>query len=128
MRVRSPLLVRIKVLFLVVSMGSISFLDVVACIGSSTAVLSLLPQIIQSYRTKSVHDVSMLMLLNLTVSSISWTLYGAMTADKPLCLTNVLLTIGSLIMLALKCKYRATDRPNLVQPADHRKKRKERIL
>ncbi|WP_342265013.1 SemiSWEET family sugar transporter [Cardinium endosymbiont of Philonthus spinipes] len=110
MRVRSPLLVLIK-FFLVVPMGvcAISFLDVVACIGSSTAVLSLLPQIIQSYRTKSVHDVSMLMLLNLTVSSISWTLYGAMTADRPLLLTNLLLTLGSLIMVGLKWKYNSIE-------------------
>ncbi|WP_250238229.1 SemiSWEET family sugar transporter [Cardinium endosymbiont of Oedothorax gibbosus] len=90
---------------------AISFLDVVSCIASSTAVLSLLPQIIQSYRTKSVHDVSMLMLLNLTVSSVSWTLYGAMTADKPLLLTNLLLTIGSLIMVWLKRKYCSAERP-----------------
>ncbi|WP_419241148.1 SemiSWEET family sugar transporter [Cardinium endosymbiont of Nabis limbatus] len=90
--------------------SSVSFLDVVACIGSSTAVMSLLPQIIQSYRTKSVNDVSMLMLLNLTVSSVSWSLYAAMTADKPLLLTNLLLTIGSLIMVGLKQKYHSAKR------------------
>jgi len=95
---------------LIVSMrfSSISFLDVVACIGSFTAVISLLPQIIQSYKTKSVDDVSMLMLLNLTVASVSWTLYGALTADKPLIITNLLLTIGSLILVVLKQKYRST--------------------
>ncbi|WP_422389212.1 SemiSWEET family transporter [Cardinium endosymbiont of Tipula unca] len=49
----------------------------------------------------------MLMLLNLTVSSISWTIYGAMTGDKPLLLTNLLLTTGSLIMVRLKWKYRS---------------------
>ncbi|WP_420888374.1 SemiSWEET family sugar transporter [Cardinium endosymbiont of Culicoides punctatus] len=82
-------------------------LDVVACVGSFTAVISIFPQIIQSYRTKSVKDISMLMLLNLTISSISWTLYGMMTSDKPLLLTNLLLTIGSLIMVRLKWKYRS---------------------
>lgn len=96
--------------FLIVSMRfcSISFLDIVACIGSFTAVISLLPQIIQSYKTKSVDDVSMLMLLNLTVASVSWTLYGALTADKPLLVTNLLLTVGSLILVVLKRKYRST--------------------
>ncbi|WP_243517380.1 MULTISPECIES: SemiSWEET family sugar transporter [unclassified Candidatus Cardinium] len=88
----------------------ISFLDIVACIGSFTAVISILPQIIQSYRTKSVNDVSMLMLLNLTVASVSWTIYGAMTADKPLFLTNLLLTLGSFIMVVLKRKYQS-DKP-----------------
>ncbi|MGI2299818.1 SemiSWEET family sugar transporter [Candidatus Cardinium hertigii] len=88
--------------------SSISLLDVVACIGSFTAVISLLPQIIQSCKTKSVDDVSMLMLLNLTVASVSWTLYGALTADKPLLLTNLLLTVGSLILVVLKRKYRST--------------------
>ncbi len=109
MRVRAPLLVHIDALFLVLSMNvsSISFLDVVASIGSITAVVSILPQIIQSYKTKSVNDVSMLMLLNLTVASFSWTLYGAMTADKPLFLTNLLLTIGSLMMVVLKKKYQS---------------------
>ncbi|WP_422389213.1 PQ-loop domain-containing transporter [Cardinium endosymbiont of Tipula unca] len=37
---------------------SITCLDVVACIGSFTAVFSLFPQIIQLYKTKSVKDVS----------------------------------------------------------------------
>lgn len=66
MRIWSQLLVQIS-FFLVASMGfcTTSFLDWVACIGSSTAVMSVLPQIMQLYRTKSVNDVSMLMLLNL---------------------------------------------------------------
>lgn len=87
----------------------ISFLDLIACIGSVTAVISILPQIIQSYRTKSVNDVSMLMLLNLTVASVSWTIYGAITRDVPLFLTNLLLTVGSLIMVILKRKYHSDN-------------------
>lgn len=90
---------------------AISFLDLVACIGLFTAAMSLLPQIIQSYRTKSVNDISMLMLLNLIVSSVSWALYGAITADTPLFLTNLLLTICSLVMVALKRKYHSAKRP-----------------
>ncbi len=87
--------------------GSISVLDVVACIGSCTAVLSLVPQIIHSYKTKSVDDISILMLLNLTVSSISWTMYGIMIHDMPILWTNVLLGLGSCIMLIFKKKYRS---------------------
>jgi MtN3 and saliva related transmembrane protein len=87
--------------------GSISMLDVVACLGSCTAVLSLVPQIIHSYKTKSVDDISILMLLNLTVSSISWTIYGIMIHDMPVFWTNVLLGLGSCIMLAFKKQYRS---------------------
>lgn len=112
MRVRSRFLLQIS-FFLAASMGfcTISFLDLVACTGSSLAVTSLLPQIIQSYRTKSVKDIFVLMILNLTVSSVSRTLYGIVTADKPLFLTNLLLTIGSLVMGALKRKYHSAKRP-----------------
>lgn len=87
--------------------GPISVLDVVACIGSCTAVLSLVPQIIHSYKTKSVDDISTLMLLNLTVSSMSWTIYGIMIHDMPILWTNVLLGFGSCIMLMFKKKYRS---------------------
>lgn len=51
----------------------------------------------------------MLMLLNLTVASVSWTIYGAITRDVPLFLTNLLLTVGSLIMVILKRKYHSDN-------------------
>lgn len=88
-------------------MYHLSILDIIAGIGFSTAVISIIPQIVQLYKTKSSKDLSMAMLLNLTIASLCWMIYSIMTKDFPLFLTNFLLTIGNIVMVALKLKYRA---------------------
>ena len=74
-------------------------------IASFTSVISLLPQIIKSYKTKSVDDISLAMIINFVICSISWVIYGLLTESQSVWITNVIMSIFSIIMLVLKIKY-----------------------
>ena len=81
-------------------------LVIVGFIAAFTSTISLIPQIYQTYKTKSVEDLSMLMLINFTICSISWIIYGFLTNTTSVWITNVIMTISSIFMLIFKIKYK----------------------
>ncbi|MFK7967928.1 MAG: SemiSWEET family sugar transporter [Rickettsiaceae bacterium] len=70
-----------------------------------TSVISLMPQIVKSYKTKSVGDLSILMIINFLISSICWTLYGILIDAVSVWATNIVMTVFSLILMNFKFKY-----------------------
>jgi len=81
----------------------------IACIGFIaffTSCISLLPQIYRTYKTKSVEDISIAMLWNFFISSMSWVAYGILIHSLSVWITNVFMVITSLFMLGFKFKYR----------------------
>ncbi|WP_445083661.1 SemiSWEET family sugar transporter [Candidatus Neptunichlamydia sp. REUL1] len=77
----------------------------VSLIASVTSVLSLAPQVIQTYRTKSARTLSLLMLINFLICSISWVMYGYLTSTYFICVTNGITGTLALILITLKLKY-----------------------
>ena len=49
---------------------------------------SFLPQVIRSWRTRQTRDLSLGMFALLTTASALWVVYGALTDDWPVILTN----------------------------------------
>ena len=78
---------------------------IIGFIASFTSIVSLIPQIIQSYRTRSVRDISLLMLINFCICSISWVFYGILTDAQSVWLTNIIMSLFSFILLYFKVKY-----------------------
>lgn len=74
-------------------------------IASFTSVISLIPQIIKSYQTKSVTDLSILMLINFVMCSISWTIYGILIDAVSVWVTNIIMSVFSSTLLVLKFQY-----------------------
>jgi MtN3 and saliva related transmembrane protein len=58
-------------------------------VASVTTVIGVLPQVWKSYRTKSVDDISMAMLINCMVCSVSWMVYGALSGSAFVFWSNV---------------------------------------
>lgn len=82
---------------------------IVGFIAFFTSCISLIPQIYQSYKTKSVNDLSIVMLWNFLISSISWVIYGIWIDSWSVYLTNIFMLITSIFMLILKFRYRAPN-------------------
>ena len=80
-------------------------IEIFGFIASFTSVISLIPQIIKSYQTKSVTDLSLLMLINFLICSISWTIYGILIEAISVWATNIIMTIFSFILLVFKLQY-----------------------
>ena len=78
-------------------------------IGYSAGILTLinmLPQVIKSYRTKSVEDISFPMVLIFVISVFLWTIYGFMINNLPLIITDLGGFVIGVMQIFLMLKYR----------------------
>jgi len=78
-------------------------------IGSTAAVLTMfgfVPQILKIYRTKSVEDVSLVMLLQFCLGMFLWLLYGWHIQDNILIVANSVSVLSLIATIGLFLKYR----------------------
>ncbi|QVL56026.1 MAG: PQ-loop repeat-containing protein [Simkaniaceae bacterium] len=78
---------------------------VISIVASATSILSLIPQIYRTYQLKSASDLSLLMLINFLVCSLSWVAYGALTGMVFIWVTNVIMTFFSIVLIVFKIRY-----------------------
>ena len=84
-------------------------MDYVTVMGLAAAVLttiSLSPQIIKVWKTKSTRDISLGMFSMFSIGVFLWFLYGIFLKDVPIIIGNLVALIQGLIILALKVKYK----------------------
>ncbi|MCP5506055.1 MAG: PQ-loop repeat-containing protein [Chlamydiales bacterium] len=77
----------------------------ISIVASTTSIISFIPQIIQTYRTRSAKDLSLLMLVNFLICSLSWIVYGIITRTWTVWMTNVIMTIFTVVLIVLKIRY-----------------------
>lgn len=68
-------------------------------------VSSFLPQVIRSWRTRQTRDLSLGMFTLLTTASSLWIVYGALTADWPVILTNAAMVGLNGALAVAKVRY-----------------------
>jgi MtN3 and saliva related transmembrane protein len=83
-------------------------MDIIAMIGLGAAALStvsLLPQIVRVWKTKSVKDISTGW-CGFTFSSVSlWLLYGVLSMNIPIVASNSVVVVQSAAILTFKARY-----------------------
>ncbi|MDD5693627.1 MAG: SemiSWEET transporter [Patescibacteria group bacterium] len=65
----------------------------------------LIPQIIQTHKTKSAKDFSLFYLVALIIGVASWVIYGILLKDFPIILANIIALILISFILYTKLKY-----------------------
>ncbi|WP_194848561.1 SemiSWEET family sugar transporter [Candidatus Neptunochlamydia vexilliferae] len=80
-------------------------LMVIGFVASATSTISLLPQIYRTWRLKSAEELSLLMLINFLICSVSWVAYGLMTGTQSVWVTNCIMTFFSIILLIFKVRF-----------------------
>lgn len=81
----------------------------VELIGYAAGILTLInmfPQVMKSYITKSVEDVSLLMVLTYALSMVLWVTYAYFINSWPIMITNSIAFVMSAIQLVLMHKYK----------------------
>jgi MtN3 and saliva related transmembrane protein len=84
-------------------------MDYVTMIGLAAAaitVVSLFPQLVKIWKTKSTKDISLGMFLLFCGGVFLWFVYGILLQDLPIIIANFLGFIQTLIILILKVKYK----------------------
>ena len=78
-------------------------------IGSAAGALTtvaFIPQVVKAWRTQSVRDLSLWMLLAFTTGVALWVLYGVKTHALPLIITNGATLLLALFLLGMKLRSR----------------------
>jgi len=79
--------------------------DVIGYLGGFFIMISFIPQVVKSYRTKSVKDLSFWMIIATLVGTIFWIVYGFLINGKPIIVMNVIFGLIVLYQLFLKMRY-----------------------
>lgn len=83
--------------------------DAVTAIGlfaGTLTTISFLPQLVQTFRTKSAEDLSYLMLITFMSGVILWLIYGIFLRALPIILANAVTLALLIAIVALKVRYR----------------------
>ena len=79
--------------------------DMLGYVAGALVVLSLLPQTIKSWKTKSTKDVSLWRYIIYIIGLIMWITYAVITKNGPVAVTNTLGLVLAISILTLKLKY-----------------------
>jgi MtN3 and saliva related transmembrane protein len=81
-------------------------ITVVGLIAALFTTVSLVPQLIKIYKTKSTRDISTGMFMLFCGGVFLWFVYGVLVNDFPIIIANSLAFIQALIILFFKIKYK----------------------
>ena len=74
-------------------------------LASATGTVLMLPQVVRSWRTREVSDVSLGMVWLYVVNCALWLIYGLLASLRPVWLTNAAALAISLVQLYLKVRH-----------------------
>ena len=84
-------------------------MDIITILGLAAALfttVSLFPQLIRVWKTKSTKDISVGMFTLFCGGVFLWFIYGLFMHDVPIIVANSLAFIQALVILAFKVKYK----------------------
>jgi len=67
--------------------------------------VSMIPQVIKSYKTRSVKDISFLMLFIIMFGTALWVIYGVLIKSFPIIIMDGFGFLVNLILIFLKIRY-----------------------
>ncbi len=81
-------------------------LEILGLLGGLLVTISLLPQVIKSYKTKSTKDISIVYTIILMAGLALWVLYAILNRIIPLAIFASVEFFMTLSLLILKLKYK----------------------
>jgi MtN3 and saliva related transmembrane protein len=83
-----------------------SLFDLMGLVAASLTTLAFLPQVVQTYRSRRVRDLSLGMTLMLCLGVTLWLIYGLHKQDPPLIAANACTLVLVLALLLMKLRWR----------------------
>jgi len=82
------------------------WIETIGYLAGILIVISLIPQVIQSWRTKETHDISLWRYIIYIIGLILIVVYGFLIWSLPIALLNIVAAFLAIIILYLKIKYK----------------------
>ena len=81
-------------------------INYIGYLGSFLSCITFIPQVYQSWKSKSVGDLSFLMILIVISSTIVWLVYGYFVNSGPVIMANTVVLALSLMLLYFKLTFK----------------------
>ena len=90
--------------------------DIIGYLGGIFIMISFIPQVIKSYKTQSVGDLSLGMILATLIGTGFWITYGVLIYSYPIVIMNSIFGVIVLYQLYLKIKHDSStvDKPKTI--------------
>ncbi|OGH02755.1 MAG: hypothetical protein A2600_13120 [Candidatus Lambdaproteobacteria bacterium RIFOXYD1_FULL_56_27] len=82
-----------------------SLVQTIGIIAGTLTTLAFLPQVIKTWRSRSVADISLAWACSMVVGIFCWLVYGLMLGEMPIIVANLASLTLALMMLAMKLRF-----------------------
>ena len=82
-----------------------NYIDLIGYFGSFLTSITFIPQVYKTWKTKSVGDLSLTMMLIVVTSCIVWLIYAIALMLWPVIIANGIIGVLSLILVYFKFAY-----------------------
>jgi MtN3 and saliva related transmembrane protein len=86
-------------------MQDLQWIDYLGLAGAFLSSVTFLPQVYRAWKTKSVGDLSIWMILILLANVSTWLVYGIFKGDLAIIIANSIILALSLLMLVFKLSF-----------------------
>jgi MtN3 and saliva related transmembrane protein len=83
-----------------------NFNDIISYIGAFLSAITFIPQVWQAWKTKSVGDLSIWMILIVITSTIVWLIYAFNVNSGPVIAANTIVLILALLLFYFKLTFK----------------------
>jgi MtN3 and saliva related transmembrane protein len=87
-------------------MPNLNWIDYLGLFGAFLSSITFLPQVYKAWKTKSVGDLSIWMILILLANVSTWLIYGLVKNDFAIIIANSIILFLSLLMLFFKFSFK----------------------
>ncbi|MGL1864061.1 MAG: SemiSWEET transporter [Pseudodesulfovibrio sp.] len=88
-------------------------MEIIGIIAGCCTTASFIPQVVRTWRTKSVDDISLRMYLLLCIGVILWLVYGYLVGSISVVFANSITLILAASILFMKLRYRKVSSKSL---------------
>ncbi|MEO6233033.1 MAG: SemiSWEET family transporter [Ferruginibacter sp.] len=81
------------------------WLEIVGLTGSFFSSVTFIPQVYQTWKTKSVADLNLFMMLIVFLSTVIWLVYGVGKGLMPVIICNGIICFLSVLLIIFKFKF-----------------------
>ena len=86
-------------------MQPLQWIDYLGLVGAFLSSVTFVPQVYRAWKTKSVGDLSIWMILILLANVSTWLVYGLVKKDIAIIIANAIILSLSLLMLVFKLSF-----------------------
>jgi MtN3 and saliva related transmembrane protein len=83
----------------------VDLIEIVGLTGSILSSIIFMPQVYQTWKTKSVGDLNLFMMLIVFISTIIWLVYGIGKLLVPVIICNGVICFLSVLLIYFKIRY-----------------------